>query len=144
MVEAALSLVVFLLLLFGILDFSRAVYSYHFVSSAARAASRWASVRGSTCTGLSGGCPATAANVQTYVQGLAPGGITSGQVTATTTWPQNPTNCPAPPSNAPLCDVKVVVSYPFTFIALPRKLPFVPGLPSTLTMTSTSDMIISQ
>jgi Flp pilus assembly protein TadG len=36
-------------LIFGALDFSRAMYAYHFVAYAAREASRWASVRGSTC-----------------------------------------------------------------------------------------------
>lgn len=145
LVEAAFSLFVFLLLLMGVMDFGRAVYAYHFVSSAARQGSRWASVRGSTCTGLSGGCPATASNVQTYVQGLAPGGINSAQVTVTTTWPKNPPNCPATgASNAPLCDVNVLVSYNFSFILLPRKLLPGAGLPGTFTMSSTSDMIISQ
>ena len=145
LVEAAISLFVFLLLLMGVMDFGRAVYAYHFVSSAARQGSRWASVRGSTCTGLSGGCPAAASNVQTYVRGLAPGGIDSGQVTATTTWPMNPSNCAAGgANNAPLCDVKVVVSYNFSFILLPRKLLPSSSLPRTFTMSSTSDMIISQ
>jgi len=143
LVEAAFGLFIFLLLLLGIMDFGRAVYAYHFVSSAARQGSRWASVRGSTCKSLSGGCPASAANVQTYVQGLAPGGIDSTQITATTTWPRNPSNCPSGgASNAPLCDVKVVVSYNFSFILLPRKL--IAGLPGTFSMNSTSDLIISQ
>ena len=142
--EAALTLMIFLVLLFGVVEFTRAVYAYNFVSGAARQATRWASVRGSTCKSLSGGCPvSTNGPVQTYVRGLAPGGIDSTQVTTTTTWPQNPTNCPATPSNAPLCDVKVVVSYNFNFITLTNKIPFLPGLAS-FTMTSTSDMIISQ
>ena len=38
-------------LMFGIIDFSRALYAYHWVSYAAREGSRWASVRG---TGLPG------------------------------------------------------------------------------------------
>lgn len=141
--EAALALVVFLLLLFGVMDFGRALYAYHFVSSVARDGSRWASVRGSKCTGLSGGCPAVSSDVQAYIRTLAPGGIDSSQLTAATTWPQNPSNCPASPSNAPLCDVKVVVTYNFRFVLLPNRLPFLTGLTS-FTMTSTSDMIISQ
>jgi Flp pilus assembly protein TadG len=147
LVETAFSLFVFLLLLLGIMDFGRAVYEYHFVSSAARQAARWASVRGSTCTGLTGGCPASAADVQTYVRNtLASGGSAgydAGKITATTTWPKNTPNCPASgASNAPLCDVQVVVSYNFAFILLPRKL--IASLPGTFTMSSTSDMIISQ
>jgi len=142
-VEAALTLMIFLVLLFGVVEFTRAVYAYNFVSGAARQATRWASVRGSTCKSLSGGCPAAGSDVTTYVKSLAPGGVDSAQVTATTTWPQNPTNCPATPSNAPLCDVKVVVSYNFNFITLTNKIPFLSGLAS-FTMTSTSDMIISQ
>jgi len=143
-VEAALTLLIFLVLLFGVVEFTRAVYAYNFVSGAARQATRWASVRGSTCKSLSGGCPAAGSDVTTYVKSLAPGGIDSAQVTATTTWPRNPSNCLAGGSqNAPLCDVNVVVSYNFSFITLTNKIPFLSGLAS-FTMTSTSDMIISQ
>jgi len=150
LVEASVGLVVFLVLLLGIMDFGRAVYEYHFVSSAARQAARWASVRGSTCTGLSGGCPATSSNVQTYIRNtLAVGGSTgydAGNITATTTWPKNPTNCPASgPANAPLCDVQVVVNYNFSFVTLAHAhKSFLGGLPTSFTMSSTSDMVISQ
>jgi len=143
LVEAALSLLVFLVLVFGLVEFTRAVYAYDFVSGAARQATRWASVRGSNCSHTLSGCQATTTNVQTYVQGLAPGGINTSQITATTTWPQNPPNCPASPANAPLCDVKVKVSYNFSFVTLSNNIPFLSGLAS-FTMSSTSDMIISQ
>ena len=143
LVEAAFSLLVFLVLVFGLVEFTRAVYAYDFVSGAARQATRWASVRGSNCSHTLSGCQATTTNVQTYVQGLAPGGINTSQITATTTWPQNPPNCPASPSNAPLCDVKVKVSYNFSFVTLSSNIPFLSGL-GNFTMSSTSDMIISQ
>jgi len=40
--------------------------------------------------------------------------------------------------------VKVTVTYSFNFILIPNKLPFVTGLPSPLTMTSSSQMVIFQ
>jgi hypothetical protein len=58
LVEQALVLTILLAVIFGIIDSGRALYTYHFVSQAAREATRWASVRGSTCVGLTGGCPA--------------------------------------------------------------------------------------
>src|ERR1700685_2577273 len=46
-VEFALVITVLFSMVFGIIDFGRAVYAYHYVSNAAREASRFASVRGS-------------------------------------------------------------------------------------------------
>ena len=85
--EFAMGLLVVLFpLMFGVVDFSRAAYSYHWVSDAARDATRWASVRGATCELLSGGCPAANTDVQTFVQGLSVSGLNSANITATTTW----------------------------------------------------------
>jgi Flp pilus assembly protein TadG len=92
-------------LLFGIMDFSRAMYAYHFVSNAAREASRYAMVRGSTwATACSGGnCPCTIAtagptltnkcnasddNITSYVQSIVPPGISVSSASTFT--------CPAP------------------------------------------------
>ena len=61
LLESALMLIFLLSVLFGIVGFGHALYTYNFVSNAARDATRWSSVRGFTCTGLAGGCPATAA-----------------------------------------------------------------------------------
>ena len=88
-------------MLFGVVDFGRALYAYHFVSHAAREASRWAAVNGTTCgndavtgTGDTGSCTApvtgssgsyslctsgctyaSQTDVQNYVQMIAPPGI---------------------------------------------------------------------
>ena len=43
--EFAAILPIILFIMLGIVDFGRAMYAYHFVASAARAATRWASVR---------------------------------------------------------------------------------------------------
>ena len=50
LVEFALIFLVLMTMMLGIIDFCRAAYAYHFVSNAAREATRYAAVRGSTCT----------------------------------------------------------------------------------------------
>src|ERR1019366_8478508 len=49
LVEYAVVFSLLITMLLGIADFSRALYSFHFVSNAAREATRYAAVRGSTC-----------------------------------------------------------------------------------------------
>ena len=142
LVEFAFLIPILFALVFGIIDFGRMLYSYHFVSNAAREATRWASVRGRDCTGLSG-CPpgAAAADVSTYVASIAPMGIDTSpsKLSVTTNWVMPPNNLPicATFPNNPGCAVQVQVSYQFKFI-----LPFLPT--SGYRMTSTSEMIISQ
>jgi Flp pilus assembly protein TadG len=142
LVEFAFLIPVLFALVFGIIDFGRMLYSYHFVSNAAREATRWASVRGRDCTGLSG-CPpgAAATDVSSYVTSIAPMGIDTSpsKLNVTTNWVMPPNNlpiCTTYPTN-PGCAVQVQVSYQFKFI-----LPFLPT--SGYRMTSTSEMIISQ
>jgi hypothetical protein len=133
------------------MDFSRFLYTYHFVSEIAREGTRYAVVRGATfrttsCASTSTfACNATAANVQSYVQGLTPPGITSSSLSVTTTWPgTGPTGAAtacntANGNNSPGCLVQVVVSYPYKFM-----LPFLPKSSSTWTASSTSVMVIAQ
>jgi Flp pilus assembly protein TadG len=149
--EFAVVLPVLLAFLFGIMDFSRFLYTYHFVSEVAREGTRYAVVRGSTfgataCASTSTfACNATSGNVQSYVQGLTPPGITPSSLTVTTTWPGTaPTGAAtacstASGNNGPGCLVQVLVSYPYHFM-----LPFLPRSASTWTVTSTSVMVISQ
>lgn len=49
LVEFALVIMVFMTVMLGIIDFSRALYAYHFVDYAAKAATRWAAVNGLSC-----------------------------------------------------------------------------------------------
>ena len=128
-------------IIFGLIDFGRALYAYHFVSDAAREASRWASVRGSQCAGGLSGCPASQEDVQEYVTSIVPPGINSSPqaLSVTAAWvapPGNVGTCNISPNN-PGCAVQVQVTYNFKFI-----LPFLPK--STFPMKSTSEMIISR
>ncbi len=127
LVETTVVMAVLLAVMFGIIDFGRALYTYSFVADAAREGARWAIVRGSKCTQLDH-CNATSAEVQTYVQSLSEGATTASSITATLNLPNG--------NNAPGSIAEVTVTYPFTFVA-----PFVSKL--KLTMTSTSEMVIS-
>jgi len=150
LIEYALTVIIFFLMFLGVVDFGRALYTYHFVSSAARTAARWAAVNGSTCNN-DGSCvnPASANDVQNYVKSIAPTPIDtssggcggSGCLLTTATWqaPQWTTASGAPcnsPLNSPGCTVKVTVSYQFTFAA-----PLVRV--TTLPMSSTAEMVIA-
>ena len=140
--EFALILPFMLAGIFGVIEFGRALYTYHFVSYAAREASRWASVRGRSCKVYgSVACPASAADVDDYVTSITPPGIdkNSARLLVDTEWvapPGHGNNCAAYPKN-PGCSVQVTVIYNFKFI-----LPFMPS--STYAMKSTSEMVISQ
>jgi Flp pilus assembly protein TadG len=143
-VEYGIVVMMLMTMLLGIVDFSRALYSYHFVSHAAREATRWAAVNGATCRsdnscngeGYMNNGPATQAAIQNYVKGMTPLGIVSSQVTTTASWPGNGTGaCPAG-SEEPTCPVEVQVSYNFHFFFW-----FVSK--KTLTLSSTSQMVIS-
>jgi len=139
MVETAIMLTAALLLLFGIIEFGRAVYTYHLVDNVARAGARWAMVRGAACPGSTSpartDCPVLSSDVQTYVRSISPM-ADQNSVTATASWPGN-TGCRTSGNNGPGCLVVVNVTYPFHFA-----LPFVST--ATITMSSTSQMIIAQ
>lgn len=122
LVEFAMVASVFLLLLFGIIQMARAVYSYNFVSYAARDATRYAIVHGSKSLS-----PAASSDVKNFVVNEANGFDTS-QFTVTTTWN---------PDNNPGSSVNVVVTYNFSL-----SIPFFGNV--TLPLTSTSQMVISQ
>ena len=134
MVETALVLSVFMLMLFGIIEFGRAVYTFHLVDNAARIGSRFAIVHGSTCVHTGSvdtwPCNADQPEIQNYVRSQSVD-LDGGAVTITTTWP-SAGNC-----NTTGCLVNVKAVYPFQFW-----IPFVST--QTLNMSSTSQMVISQ
>lgn len=129
---------VLMTVLFGALDFGRAIYSYNFVSYAAHQATRYALVRGSTCSGLGSGCPATGTDISNYVLSLAPSGVTKAAITVTSLCGSAPPvgTC-ASPNNSPGNVVKVTVQYQF---------PFLFGFVSkgSIPMSSSSQMVIAQ
>ena len=149
LVEFAFVLILVLTFMFGIMDFSRFLYTYHFLSEVAREGTRYAMVRGSSwgstacASTITFSCNATAANVISYVQGLTPPGITASSLTVLPTWPGTAptgaaTACSTTKgSNSPGCLVQVQVSYPYKFL-----FPFLPQ--STWTIASTSQVVILQ
>jgi Flp pilus assembly protein TadG len=120
LLEGALSFTVFLMIVFGTIDFGRMVFAYNFVSYAAREATRYASVRGTTHA-----VDSTA--VTTFVTNEAVA-LDHSALTVTTTWS---------PDHKPGSTVQVQVQYSFQPVA-----PYIPAGP--LTLTSTSKMLILQ
>lgn len=154
LIELAVSLSVFLSVWIGTFFTILALYSYLFVSDAAREASRYAMVRGSQCntnTPLVTNCGTatgvTQAELQTWVQSLGYPGLNKNKLTVTVDWlTATSSGSPATTSwiactgsgcNVPGNMVQVVVSYAF-----PLSIPF--WRATTLNVSSTSDMVISQ
>ncbi len=133
LVETALVMALLLMVLCGIMEAARALYTYHAVANAARLGSRYAIVRGTACTAT--GCPATAASIRDFVRSQTLY-VDTTSLLVTPTWPGNP-GCTDAAKQGPGCLVVVRVQYQFNWA-----IPFLP-LPS-LTMVSTSRMLISQ
>lgn len=158
LVEFAMTVLILMSLLVGAIGFTLAMYTYHFVSSAAQQGMRFAVVRGYTwsknvtanCSTSSTNfamvydCTASATDIQNYVQSLATAGINPANVAINTdgsyVWPGNtPAGGTCSPANSQGCLVKVTVSYTFTFFNLfaLQKLP-------ALSMSATSEGVILQ
>jgi len=141
LVEFTLCALVFLTMIFGILEFGYAVFSYNFVSNAAREGSRFVMVRGKTCSGLSGGCPISGCGpsvncdtLQTQINKLAVG-INTSNLTVKASCVTSPGVFATLPC-APGVPVQVKVQYVFTL--------FAPLNSRSLTMTSTSQRVVWQ
>ena len=145
--EFSLALSVLLLCAFGIIECSMALYADHFVTNAAKEATRYAMVRGSSWSGGacasygSFSCSASSDDVASFVDSLVPPGIDATKLTVTTTWPgTDPSGnaCDtASGDNSPTCVVAVKVSYSFNFL-----LPFVPM--NAFTLTGRSSEVIAE
>ena len=122
MIEGALVMLVFLVMIFGLMDFGRMVWSYTMISHGAREATRYAMVRGT-----SSGHPATKSEIQGIVTSRSPG-LDTSHTTSDVTFT---------PDQSPGSTVKVVVTYNFYPIA-----PYIPI--GAITMKSTSQMVIYQ
>jgi hypothetical protein len=118
--ETALVMVTLLALTFGIIDFGRLLYTYAFLTDVAQKATRWASVRGSSCTLLdhcgADGPPTDPSNtyIASYILGQDLGIVNPSLMGISGDFGNG---------NAPGALVVVYITYPFTF------LPFV--LPNT-------------
>jgi Flp pilus assembly protein TadG len=149
LVEFAFSATILMGLVFGMMAMCMGLYIYHFISEAAREGTRYAIVRGSSCAAYSNftsGCPATAAQIQTYVQGLDYPGIVPSRMTVSTTWPTTGSACTpsTTPCNNPGNLVRVTVTYSYT-LSLPSysHLLSLTFATKTLSLTSTSQMVIA-
>lgn len=131
MVEFSFASLFALLLIFGLVDVGRAVFTYDQVGNAARVGSRYAMVRGSSCTVSS--CPATVSSVNAYVTSKSPGFVPN-LISTNTVW--GPASCGPSPYNSPGCTVGVTVTYPFKFLFLSFLAP--------IQMTSTSVIVVEQ
>lgn len=138
-VEMTLSIIILLTILFGLIEMCLALYTYHFVSDAAREGTRYAIVHGSTCLVGTVSCTVTPAQIQTYVQYLGFPGINPSAMTVTTTYSAFPAGatCNALGCNGPGDLATVTVTYKF-----PLSIPFVTS--NVLALSSTSSMVISQ
>lgn len=160
LVEFALSALVLFTLMFGIMDFCRAAYSYHFTTYAAQEGARFAIVRGYDWSGngkcntsappsftLPYRCEANQADVQNYVRSIALPMIDTSNVNVAATWPGTTPDCLASKSSTCSacthvdqqgCMVNVTVSYTFNFF-----MPFLPKA-SGLTFSGTSSKAIQE
>ena len=124
LVEGAMTLVIFLTLVFSVCEFGRAVWSYTMICHATREGSRYAAVHGSQ-SGMTADTAKT--NITSIVKNRAVG-LTKSNISVTTTYL---------PNNTPGNSVKVAVTYPFKFVT-PFRLPR-----NTLTLQSTSQITIT-
>jgi hypothetical protein len=126
-VEFTLIFLLFMVLIFGIVEGGRLVRDYGIVSQAAREGVRYASVRGSTCKVPGGSaCMASESDIKNYVMGKAMGLLTAANITVS--WPGPPTG-----SKTPGSIVSITTTYPFQPLAW-----FMPSV----NLRSTSQIVI--
>jgi hypothetical protein len=148
LIEFAFTFVITLILMFAMIDFARALYSYHFVNNAAREAARWASVRGQLCSSPATPCPAQQSDITAYVMTIVPQGIDPTGISVNYPGSTAPNNLPICGSvwNYPGCAIAVQVNYSFNYIFPVNfyNLAPVSFQAGTINMASTAQMTISR
>ena len=130
LVEFAITFGILMAVVFALIEFALAFYSYGMISESAREGTRYAIVHGANCQTVSGAsCTASAAAVNAYVSALGYPNLGGGSMTVNTTFPDGNQN---PGSRAA---VSITYSFPIT-------LPFVPS--NVWTMGAASQMSILQ
>jgi Flp pilus assembly protein TadG len=122
LVEGALVFLVLFVMIFGIMDFGRMIWTFTLLSHGAREATRYAMVHGTAS-----GHTASVSQIQGIVTSRMVA-LSSSSVTSTVTFT---------PDQNPGSTVKVAVSYNFTPLS-----PYIPA--ATIPMKSTSQMVIIQ
>jgi len=131
--EIAVVLPIMLTFVFGLMLLFMAFYTHEYISELAREGTRYAAVRGSSCTTSSGvSCTVTAAQVNSYVAGIGLPNLGGAPMTASNVATTYLDNDEAPGHRV---QVKVTYSFPFNVPFLPRK---------TLSLSSTSLLYIAQ
>ena len=120
LVESGLTMIVFLTVIFGLMDFGRMVWAYNLVSHAAREGTRYAMVHGRNSSH-----PATASDITNVVTSQAVG-LAPASLRVNVSWI---------PNNKPGSSVKVALQYTFSSVT---------NLAGSGTFGSTSQVIISQ
>lgn len=133
--EFAFASLVLIVMLFGIIEFSYAFYSWNFLAETAKEAVRYASVRGACkdsngdVTNLLPDCAITSAQVTALVKGMRYPGVNPDNITSVAvTWPDG--------DGYPGHRVAVNLTYKF-----PISVPF--WTATNLDMHSTAQMVIS-
>jgi Flp pilus assembly protein TadG len=140
LVEFAMIAPFMVIIFMSAIEFGYVMYLKHTVDYAARIGSRWAAVRGNVCSDSSV-CPATAAEIQTYVRSVVPGLASPAAVTPTWTAPPSsyklqPTGtCGSGTDETPGCVVNITVTKPIRFV-----IPFITT--KSITLTSSSQAVI--
>jgi Flp pilus assembly protein TadG len=122
MLEGALVMTTFVILLIGAMDFGRLGFAYSSVTYAAHQAARFAATNGS-----SSGHAASVATIQSNADSNLIG-LSANSLTVSVTWT---------PNNSPGSQVQVVVSYAFQPLVIPIS-------SSSITLKSTAVDIITQ
>lgn len=130
LVEFSATLGLMFTFVYILMQICMALYTYGMISECAREATRWASVRGSTCqTAAGSSCTATTTTVSNYAKGLGFPNIGGGALNPVASYPDT--------NEAPGSRVKVTITYPYSV-----NLPFVPK--QTISLQVSSEMYILQ
>lgn len=147
LVELALAMLILIPLLLGTIEFSLVFFAYHDVTDAAREATRWAAVRGSTsCTNTPNltDCEATSTEIQSFVQGIGYPGLQASNIHVSASWlkasnsiPTSWSDCEVGACNVPGNQVQITVSYSY-----PISIPY--WQVTSFNVSSTAAMVIAQ
>src|SRR5581483_2655476 len=89
LVEFGIAATLVFIVLMAIIQFGQALAIYNTVANGSRLGSRYAIVRGSTCTFAE--CPIDSSDVQTYVRSIS-ANVDTTQLAVTATWTKNTTD----------------------------------------------------
>lgn len=156
LVEAAISMSLLLLLMFGILEGGLAAYSYHYLSHAAKSGARYAIVRGSDwpsgCSDYTGAaCTTNLAQVTAYIKNLGFPGIDESKIYVNlqcatlnaSSQTYNAFGTYGSSCNAAGDVVQVTVSYPFSVPIVGINGTCDPSATTKFCMSTTSEMVIA-